>query len=436
MNKCSFPLVRDRLIAGVDKFPITDFDKKQLKNQIGKFNDQELSYFYYERVFKEKGIYKQYPVDIHTFMHDPKYLGNIYQGNVYPIWEDLLLDIYPAPLLTKYDEVIVSCATRGGKSTVSSISMLYEIYKTLCMVDPAGFYLGKSTGRLVFGLLSFSEDNVKKYIKDIENTLTISPFFQENVTRDIAISNITKGGMHLTDNIIISAGSDEKRITGADLFCAVVDEINIKPKNTSEDDFVEKRVKLWDEILDRKTGTLSRAPAMSGIVWMISSPTEENDVINERITEVEKNKIDRVKILDNVSRWVAQNFIPKKEETFQFYLGSDTKDPQLLDDITDPENYIWGDILEEGIDYIKYESGVVLRVPVKDPTGIEDYRVWAREKTIHFIRNICGRRTSADIALFNSVAVFEKVFSKENKVFSKDIIKSFFSKSVNISFLL
>ena len=411
---------------------ISQEDKLKHANFIKSLDDKGLSYLLYQWVYENKGVYKEYPVDIDTFIHDPYYLGDIYNNSIFPIWDNLLKEVYPAPLITRYDEVIVSSSTRAGKSTVSAISMLYEIYKLLCMVDPAGFYLNKSTGRLVLGMLSFSEDNVKKYVKDLENALSISPFFKDRISKDLSMSNINKGGTHITENIILSAGSDAGRITGADLFCCVVDEANIRPKNTSGADFVSNRIKLWNEVLDRKAGTLSKAPPMSGIVWLVSSPTEENDVINERILQVNKNNIKGVKILDNVSRWVARDEI--LEDTFEFFLGSDTKDPIVLDYSVDRNMYIYGKILEKGIDYTKYESGMVLHVPYTNLKGEEDYVNWFKEDTVKAIRDIAGRRTSSDSALFSSVGIFEKVFNRDNNIFSKDVLTINFMEGKQLDF--
>lgn len=425
--------LQQRLLCLIESFPISEEEKKEHRTTVKEANLKDLSYLSYLWEYEDKGIYKEYPVDIETFIHDPKYLGNIYHGNIFPIWEKLLKEVYPAPLITRYDEIIISAATRSGKSTSSAISMLYEIYKLLCMVDPAGYYLGKSTGRLVIGLLSFSEDNIKKYVKDIENGLTISPFFKDRVPKELSMSNITKGGTHITDNIILSAGSSETRLTGGDLFCCVADEANIKPKNAAEADFVSDRIKMWDDVIDRKTATLSKAPAMSGILWMVSSPTENNDVINERIYQVNKNNnTERIKIMDNISRWFARNEM--SENTFEFFLGSDTKDPQLLEDVPDRENYVYGGIIEKGIDYVKYASGIVLLVPVTDLKGEEDYKAWFRDSTVHAIRNIAGRRTSSDSALFSSVSIFEKIFSKDNNLFSKDLLTINFMEGKQFGF--
>ena len=431
--------IQERLISLIDNFtineedlPITEEEKDFYKEAVKGYDDKQLSLLCYQWEYEGKGIYKEYPVDMETFIHDPHYLGSIYDGNIFPIWEKLLLEIYPAPLITRYDEIIVSAATRSGKSVVSAISMLYEIYKLLCMIDPAGFYLNISTGVLVFGLLSFSEDNIKKYVAKIENGLTQSPFFKENIPKDLSMSNMTKGGTHLTDNIILSAGSNTDRIVGGDLFCCVTDEANIKPKNAAEADFVSNRIKMWDEVLDRKSSTLSKSPAMSGIVWMVSSPTEDNDVINERIYQVNKNNVRGVKVLDNVSRWVARDEMSK--DTFEFFLGSDTKDPQILDEALDRGNYIKGGILETGIDFVRYEAGIVLLVPCTDIKGEEDYRTWFRESTVHAIRNIAGRRTSSDSALFNSVSVFQEIFKRDNNVFSKDILTINFMEGKQFGF--
>lgn len=96
---------------GMNDEKIEEFGK--LYAELG---DKERSRVIFELVGKE--LYKEYPADIETFIFDPYYLGNIYGDIIYPIWVDTLKEIYPAPFCKKYNEALLSCATRCfGKGT-------------------------------------------------------------------------------------------------------------------------------------------------------------------------------------------------------------------------------------------------------------------------------------------------------------------------------
>lgn len=79
-------------------------------------NDAERSLLIYEMVGRD--LYKEYPVDMKTFIHDPYFLGTIYSEIIFPMWEEVLYEIYPAPFCKKYNEALLSCGTRCfGKGT-------------------------------------------------------------------------------------------------------------------------------------------------------------------------------------------------------------------------------------------------------------------------------------------------------------------------------
>ncbi len=78
--------------------------------------DEERSHLIYDMVGRD--LYKEYPVDIKTFIHDPYFLGTLYSETIFPIWEQTLQEIYPAPFCKRYNEALLSCATRCfGKGT-------------------------------------------------------------------------------------------------------------------------------------------------------------------------------------------------------------------------------------------------------------------------------------------------------------------------------
>ena len=96
---------------GLNDAQIAEFSK-----EYAGLNDAERSYIIYEIVGKE--LYKEYPVDIETFIFDPYFLGPIYGDIIYPIWVNTLKEIYPAPFCKRYSEALLSCATRCfGKGT-------------------------------------------------------------------------------------------------------------------------------------------------------------------------------------------------------------------------------------------------------------------------------------------------------------------------------
>jgi hypothetical protein len=165
----------------------------------------------------------------------------------------------------------------------------------------------------------------------------------------------------------------------------------------SQDNLVEYRMDIYSQMLDRKSASLSKAPELlKGVIWLCSSPTEEHDVISERISQVEANNIPNIKVFDNISRWVARN--EPSDNTFDFYYGSDTKDPQVLTD---------------DLDRSLFEKDRIESIPSR---YLNEFNI----DTVAAIRDIAGRRTSAESAFFSSVSIFEKVFYKENKIFSKD----------------
>ena len=515
---------------------MSDYDIEDFMRVYNTLSISEVSEMLFEMIGKE--IYRTYPPDMKTFIHDPYFLGTIYGDSIFPVWDNLLPEIYPAPLCKAYDEIILSTATRCfgkgfkvalfeggernvedivvgdillgpdkterrvlrttsgigkmyqitfdketftcnedhdlilktlddkcvlmqvkdfiqldkneqskyylydidnnkiafeiiekglgvyygfeidkdkkfvglkrtvhhncGKSTCIAISFAYEIMLLLCMINPAKTILGKASGSLVMGILS--KDNataVGQVATDLYKILTLSPYFQTIIEGDLAFSNIEKKGVAITDSILVKAGSSLATIVGTDLFACCLDEANIGTTKIAAEKLVETRLQLWQHAIDRRNATLDKAPAGTGIMFITSSPTEENDVIKARIDQVNDSGIPNVKIVDNLARWEARG--THATDTFDFFIGSDTKDPCLLEDVPD---------------LILTEEEAKERV-IKVPRTTE-YLSSFRNEPIRAIQEIAGLRTQAENAFFRSVAPFEKVFYLDNPIFSKD----------------
>ena len=525
-----------------EKKGMSDSNITYFMREFEKLTEQEKSEVIYEAVGKE--IYKTNPVDIITFIEDPYFLGSVYD-TIFKIWKDLAQEIYPAPFCKKYDEVILSCATRcfgkgteilmyggstkkvedivigdvlmgddgtprnvlslargremmykvtpfadennfficnahhdipmysfdgsyeiieaeklynirnstfsctlevpeynylrkctglgdeyrpfmieqagldnyygfeldgnhlfrlgngyvqknSGKSYVTTLILMYEIYLITCMINPRKVY---QVSNIVMAVLS--KDNataVSQVGGEIYKCLTQSPYFNDSTKDKLSFSKLDKDGVRITDDILLKAGSSISTIIGTDLFAACLDEANAKPSNVAAENLIENRMKLYKEMRDRRESSYSKAPKRTGMLLFTSSPTDEGDVLSEIIKDTEENGIQGVLIRDNIPRWEARE--ENMDETFDFFLGSDTKDPCILDEtiLLKPE-----------------EMDRIIKVPAK-----ADYYSLFKSNPYLAIQNVAGRRTMPSMALFNTVASFEKVFCKEQNIFTTD----------------
>ena len=361
--------------------------------QYNTLTEEEKSDLIYEMVGKE--IYKTNPVDIDTFINDTYFLGSVYD-NLFPIWKELAKQIYPAPFCKKYDEVVLSCATRAGKTFITNVIASYELYLLTCMINPTKIY---SVSNIVFALLSKDNSTAVSQIGgEVYKSLTLSPYFKEVVREKLSFSKLDRDGVQVTDDILIKAGSSISTVIGTNLYFGCIDEANAPSPRISAENLIEVRMRLYQEMRDRRTASFSKAPKRTGMLMFTSSPTDEGDVLSEIIADAEKNNLPGLLVRDNISRWEARE--EWTDSTFDFFLGSDTKDPCIVD---------------ENIELKPDEWDRVIQVP----NTVENYANFNTDPYLS-IQNIAGRRTMPSMALFNTVSAFEKVFYKKQDIFTKD----------------
>lgn len=372
--------------------------------------DDERSILIYEMVGRD--LYKEYPVDMKTFIHDPYFLGTIYSEIIFPIWEETLCEIYPAPFCKKYNEALLSCATRSGKSTTIIISALYEMYLLLCMVSPSRTLGLKNSANMTFVFLSKDNPTACSQLgEDMHKGLTLSPYFHDVITNNLSFSNLDKKGVQVTDNILLKAGSTVNVITGTDLIFGCLDEANMPSPKIAAEQLVDVRTKLYTAMVDRRNSTYTNAPGLTGMIWLTSSPMDVGDVIGERIDYVKTNGVENVFIMDNIPRWVARS--EEMNDTFEFFLGSEIQDPCIIE--------------ESDVDRDILDPDRIIKVPRKT-----DYLAQFRGQPRLAIQEIAGRRTLAENAFFPSVAAFQDVFNKPNDIFMQDDLRINLDSSMTV----
>lgn len=284
----------------------------------------------------------------------------------------------------------------SGKTVLTSVILDYEIYLLTCMINPTKVF---SASNIVIALLSKDNSTAVSQIgAEIYKCLTQAPYFKGVVNDKLSFSKVDKDGVKITDDILVKAGSSISTVIGTNLYAGCIDEANAPSPRIAAENLIDVRMRMYQEMRDRRESSFSKAPKRSGMLLFTSSPTDEGDVLSEIIDNVKKEDIQGVLIRDNIPRWVARD--EAMDETFDFFLGSDTKDPCILDG---------------SIELKPDEWERVIQIPAK-----EDYFAQFNSDPYLAIQNIAGRRTMPETALFNTVAVFEKVFNKENDIFRDD----------------
>jgi len=89
--------------------------------------------------------YESLPPTIEEFLTDEYYLGNTkLVQSLYPHWRELLIDLFPTPIHTKYPFIILTGAIGTGKSSFSKIVSLYNECRLAHLKDLRYFDIGIS----------------------------------------------------------------------------------------------------------------------------------------------------------------------------------------------------------------------------------------------------------------------------------------------------
>ena len=125
-------------------------------------------------------LYKERPVTINEFISSTDFVAKKWP-TIFPIWKDVLNEMYPTPFATPYNEILISAAAGAGKTVTATIGNLYDMYKLGCLKDPCSFY-GLSPGTmLIFAIFSATGTTVAVNWQDITTGIEMCPWLNEKV---------------------------------------------------------------------------------------------------------------------------------------------------------------------------------------------------------------------------------------------------------------
>lgn len=172
--------------------------------------------------------FKEIPVDIITFVKDPKYLGNAWhlpsgKCKLFPYWEKKLLELFPDNLTTACNNFILSGARGLGKSEIAVTCGLYLMYRLMCLKDPYDYLNLKPTEQVAFAFMNITEALAYDIgVNKFQNTVQCSPWFMERGT--ITGKNEIIWNPPKFINIIV--GSQSRHVIGQAIYFAFFDEIS------------------------------------------------------------------------------------------------------------------------------------------------------------------------------------------------------------------
>ena len=178
----------------------------------------------------EKDLWIERPVDIWTFLYHPHFLGSLYNNNgksgIYPFWMRLMNDLYPSPFYTKFNEVLLSTGIGIGKSTITCGAISpYEVYKLLCLKNPATYYGLLANSVIVTALFSSTMDLVTGVNwPKMRDAMVMSPWFKKRLNLSDTDPKIKS--LDLSKNVAVQIGSRTQHAISRDVLIAIVDEGN------------------------------------------------------------------------------------------------------------------------------------------------------------------------------------------------------------------
>lgn len=232
--------------------------------------------------------FKEVPVSIDRFLTDPEYLGssNDCGNQIYPGWWDAYHAVFDSQT-DKY-EVILSGATRIGKTSTAVSMMAYMTYLIMCYRNPQRYFKHKDTMIPVIAFANLTKDLAKGVaFQEFCNTIKLSPWFNNHGK----FSTMAKVPLYTPENngaqFVVS--SDSSHILGMATWAILMDECNFSRAGIKDITKSKEHMKnLYDTANTRITGSYTLrdnkgTAHVFGKMFTCSSKNTDSDYLSEHI---------------------------------------------------------------------------------------------------------------------------------------------------------
>lgn len=349
--------------------------------------------------------FEEVPVDIETFMHNPKYLGKALYNQegkftVFPYWEDKLKQIFPSPTKTAYNTIVLTGAIGLGKSTIAVICLLYLLYRLLCLKDPYLYYGLQPIDKITISLMNITLENAKGVALDKMNQMILSSeWFLAHGEMCGSVNLEYRPQKHIE---LITASSNNQ-VIGRALFGNFTDEVNFGLTGDVEK-LKQKQKTLISQIDARMKSRFLRGTYLPTLNIIASSKNKDQSFLEDFIQSKVKNESKNTLIVDE-PQWVVDS---RKDTPEKFYVAVGNK--FLANEVLPM------DAPETLIEEYRAKGYSMLRVPI-------GYRENFVENIDGALMDIAGIATASSLKYISGMKWHECINENIKNPFTKEIIE-------------
>jgi len=315
--------------------------------------------------------YESVPVDIVTFINDPRYMGAIYGGTIYPYWIERLKQVYPNPLYSPYQEVLITGAIGIGKSSISILGILYDLYRVTLLKDPHKKFKLIPTTPIVITLITATMDLASAVIADqLIDAIGESPYFRSKL--------LPGKGDRIDEEMFphhvgIAFGSRMRHSLGKAVIGAIIDEANFQ--NAVADQAIQNYNSIRRRMFSRFMAKGGDVPCR---MWVVSSRNESSSFLESHIDAERGNP--KAAIFEPAIWEVQAHKGIYSGETFPVFIGSDVEQPKIITSDKEMDDYM-GRTIRVPVEYRKdFENNL--------PGALQDLAGVAIRNGVNLIYNV------------------------------------------------
>lgn len=228
--------------------------------------------------------YREIPVSIDTFLDDDTFLGKVTRNGkaIYPTWRNTMREVFNAG--NRFQEIVLTGATRIGKTSTGITMTAYMLYRLMCLKDPQEFFHKKDVSKFSITFFNITKDLAKGVaFREFNDTLRESPWFCGHGKFSKSVTNfyyIPDGG-----KIVIDYGSDASHGLGQQIFVGFMDECSFAKAGIKDVNKAKEHMKdLYETISARIEGTFRQNGEVFGKLFAISSKKSDSDFMEYYIS--------------------------------------------------------------------------------------------------------------------------------------------------------
>ena len=277
--------------------------------------------------------YYEDPVDVTTFLSDPKYLGNATRNgaDIFPVWKDILAQMFSQG--EKFI-VVLTGSTGTGKSTIAILALCYIQYQLMNLQRPwSAFGLGDA-GKMSISFFNLNKTlgNSRGYAK-LQSYMTKSPWFKEHAFRIAKTKYGDEYEYQLFKYLLSSPYSRGMGVIGEDIVAGVLDEVDSPLEGIKQK---ERVIETYNATEIRFKNRFASKGYSLGKLFIVSSKQDELAFLDTFIAE--RKNFPEVLIFD-IPLWEAkpEHFFCGKK--FPVAVGDAYNPPKIIEE-TEKEEFI------------------------------------------------------------------------------------------------